>query len=55
MKRDIGCNILCFSRGMLAMSGPWNFGFQQELEQQPLNMALLLLQQELAVSRPVVV
>lgn len=45
---------LCFSYGTLAMSGPWNFSVQQELEQQPLNMALLLLQQELAVSRPVV-
>lgn len=32
------------------MSGPWNFAVQQEFEQQPLNMALLLLQQELAVS-----
>jgi hypothetical protein len=41
------------SCGILAMSGPWNFSVQQELEQQPLNMALLLLQQELAVSRPV--
>lgn len=30
------------------MSGPWNFAVQQEFEQQPLNMALLLLQQELA-------
>lgn len=30
------------------MSGPWNFSVQQEREQQPLNMALLLLQQELA-------
>lgn len=30
------------------MSGPWNFAVQQEYEQQPLNMALLLLQQELA-------
>jgi hypothetical protein len=34
----------------MAMSVPWNFGVQQDLEQQPLNMALLLLQQELAVS-----
>jgi uncharacterized CHY-type Zn-finger protein len=33
------------------MSGPWNFAVQQEFEQQPLNMALLLLQQELAVSK----
>jgi hypothetical protein len=45
---------LYFSCGILAMSGPWNFSVQQELEQQPLNMALLLLQQELAVSRPIV-
>jgi hypothetical protein len=45
---------LCFSSGMLAMNGPWNFSVQQELEQQPLNMALFLLQQELAVSKPVV-
>ncbi|KDR24032.1 hypothetical protein L798_10494 [Zootermopsis nevadensis] len=30
------------------MSTPWNFSVQQDLEQQPLNMALLLLQQELA-------
>jgi hypothetical protein len=41
---------LCFSSGMLAMNNPWNFSVQQELEQQPLNMALFLLQQELAVS-----
>jgi hypothetical protein len=46
--------LLCFSYGILAMSGPWNFSVQQELEQQPLNMALFLLQQELAVSKPVV-
>jgi hypothetical protein len=44
---------LCSSYGTLAMSGPWNFNVQQELDQQPLNMALLLLQQELAVSKPI--
>ncbi|PSN53982.1 hypothetical protein C0J52_13478 [Blattella germanica] len=32
----------------MAMNVPWNFNGQQESDQQPLNMALLLLQQELA-------